>query len=65
MAQDISVDEFYDALRRDEHAVIVEVWAPWCAPCRAMAPALERVSQAYAGHVALWKLNADEQMMRR
>lgn len=40
--------------------VVVEVWAPWCGPCRSMAPALERVSQAYAGRVDLLKLNADE-----
>lgn len=48
-------------LRSNERPVIVEVWAPWCGPCRTMAPALERAGEAYSGRVDVWKLNADEQ----
>ncbi len=40
--------------------VIVEVWAPWCGPCRAMAPALEKVGGEFEGRVPLWRINADE-----
>lgn len=40
--------------------VIVEVWAPWCGPCRAMAPALEKAATEYADRVPLWRINADE-----
>jgi len=40
--------------------VIVEVWAPWCGPCRAMAPALEKVAGEFEGRVPLWRINADE-----
>jgi thioredoxin len=47
-------------LQQQEQPVVVDVWAPWCGPCRAMAPQLEAVSQQYAGRVELWKVNADE-----
>lgn len=39
---------------------VVEFWAPWCGPCKMMAPSLEKVSQEYEGKVELWKINADE-----
>ncbi len=39
---------------------IVEFWAPWCGPCKSMAPKLEKVSQEFEGQVDLWKINADE-----
>jgi thioredoxin len=47
-------------LQQQEQPVVVDVWAPWCGPCRAMAPQLAAVAQQYAGRVELWKVNADE-----
>jgi thioredoxin len=52
--------DFMQRLHESETPVVVEIWAPWCAPCRQMAPALERVEESYAGRVALWRINADE-----
>ena len=40
--------------------VLVDVWAPWCGPCRAVAPVLEAVAQARAGRLIILKLNSDE-----
>lgn len=40
---------------------VVDVWAPWCAPCRAMAPVLEGLAREMAPTVAFAKLNADDE----
>lgn len=40
---------------------IVDVWAPWCAPCRTMAPILDALSNEFAGQVEFGKLNADNE----
>lgn len=43
-----------------DRAVVVDFWAPWCAPCHQLAPLLEGVASRYAGDVDLVKLNVDE-----
>jgi thioredoxin 1 len=50
-----------DRLASHSRPVIVDVWAPWCAPCRRMAPIVERLAAEYDGRVDVWKINADEQ----
>ena len=39
---------------------IIDFWAPWCAPCKAMAPRLRRLSNIYKGKVAFGKINTQE-----
>lgn len=40
--------------------VMVDFWAPWCAPCRMLAPAVEELATKYAGQAKVGKINIDE-----
>lgn len=52
--------EFDDAVTRSSLPVLVDLWAPWCGPCRMVAPALEELALERAGTLRIVKVNVDE-----
>lgn len=48
------------ALVREHDTVVVDVWAPWCGPCRIIGPIVDQLAREMAGRVVFGKLNADE-----
>ena len=52
---------FDSELEKHQEVLMVDFWAEWCAPCRAIAPTLEELARESAGRASLAKVNVDEQ----
>lgn len=57
----VTSDNFTAEVVQSDVPVLVDLWAPWCGPCRAVAPVLEDMAQAYAGRLKIAKVNVDEE----
>ena len=53
-------DETFQEQVDDESITVVDFWAPWCGPCRVVAPVIEELAEEYEGEVRFGKLNVDE-----
>jgi thioredoxin 1 len=52
--------DFQAEVIESEQPVLVDFWAPWCGPCRVVAPVLEEIAEERAEHLRIVKLNIDE-----
>lgn len=61
MAEAITTTNFDSVVNGSDKPVLVDFWASWCGPCRALSPVVEQIGQEMADRVAVYKCNVDEE----
>lgn len=56
----VSDENFEKAILKSEIPVVVDFWAPWCGPCKMVAPILEKLAKEYKDKLVIAKVNTDE-----
>lgn len=62
MAHEVTDSTFENDVVKASLPVLVDFWAPWCGPCKAMNPAMEELAKEYEGRMNIVKMNVDENM---
>ena len=58
--REITQENFIREVIESEELVVLDFWAPWCGPCKMIAPIMEQLNDEYEGRVKFAKLNVDE-----
>lgn len=59
-AAQVTDSTFDEEVVESDVPVLVDFWAPWCGPCRMVAPVVDEIAEQYAGQVKVVKVNTDE-----
>jgi len=57
----VTKDNFEEEVLKSELPVLVDFWAPWCGPCRMLAPAVAQIAEEFEGKAKVCKINVDEE----
>ena len=62
MALEVNDSNFEEIVINSQNIIVVDFWAPWCGPCRKLAPVLDEIASDFEGKVDVFKINADENL---
>ena len=57
---DVNMDNFEEEVLKSDVPVLVDLWAPWCAPCKAIGTTVSEIDEEYNGKLKVVKLNIDQ-----